>query len=228
MTICIIPARSKSKRIKNKNIKHFNKKPIISYAIMIAKKSKLFERIIVSTDSKKIAKIAIKYGAEVPFLRKRELSDDYTNTPDVLIDAIKNISSFENEYHFCLYPTAALITTKDMIESLNKIKRKNSDVLIAITNFNQSPMRALKINGDRVNFNFKKFAKSRTQDTPILYRDTGTFYIYKTKDLLIKRGKLTKNSTYYYLNNLRGIDIDNEIDFQFAEFIYKKFNKKII
>ena len=73
MSICIIPARSKSVRIKNKNIINFFEKPIIAYAIDVAKKSKLFKKIIVSTDSKKIAKIAINYGAEVPFLRSKKL-----------------------------------------------------------------------------------------------------------------------------------------------------------
>ena len=72
MTICVIPARSGSKRLKNKNIKSFNGKPIISYAIKIAKSSKLFSRIIVSTDCKKIKSIAEKYGAEVPFLRSKK------------------------------------------------------------------------------------------------------------------------------------------------------------
>ena len=97
MSICIIPARSKSVRIKNKNIINFFGKPIIAYAIDVAKESKLFKRIIVSTDSKKIAKIAIKYGAEVPFLRSKKLSDNYTTTTDVIIDSIKKISSKFNK-----------------------------------------------------------------------------------------------------------------------------------
>ena len=93
MTICIIPARSGSKRIKNKNIKRFGGKPIISYAIRLAITSGLFKRIVVSTDSNRIAKIAKKYGAEVPFLRSKKLADDFTTLPEVLIDCIKKISS---------------------------------------------------------------------------------------------------------------------------------------
>ena len=88
MTICIIPARSGSKRLKNKNIKKFNGKPIISYAIKIAKSSGLFSKIVVSTDSKKISNIAKKYGAQVPFLRSRRLSNDFASTSEVLIDCI--------------------------------------------------------------------------------------------------------------------------------------------
>ena len=88
MTICIIPARSGSKRVKNKNIKLFAGKPIISYAIQLAKSCGLFKKIVVSTDSYKISKIAKKYGAEVPFLRSKKLANDFTPTSDVLIDCI--------------------------------------------------------------------------------------------------------------------------------------------
>ena len=93
MTICIIPARGNSKRIRNKNIINFYGKPIIYYSILLAKKSKLFSRIVVSTDDNKIAKIAKKYGAEVPFIRSKKLSNDYVNSTDVVIDTIKKIFS---------------------------------------------------------------------------------------------------------------------------------------
>ena len=226
MTICIIPARSKSKRIKNKNIKLFNNKPIISYAIELAKKTKIFKRIIVSTDSKKIAKIAIKYGAEVPFIRKKKLSNDFTGTSEVLIDTIKNISSYKTKYHFCLYPTTALVTKHDLIKSFKKIKNQNSDTLIAVTEYNQSPLRALGVYKKKINFIFKKYKKYRTQDTPTIYRDSGTFYIYKTDDFIKKKGQLTSKSTFYHLDRYKGIDIDNSLDFQFAEFLYKKNLKR--
>ena len=87
--IAVIPARGGSKRIPKKNIRDFLGKPIISYSIEIAKKSKLFERIIVSTDDSEISKIAEQYGAEVPFLRPRNLADDYTGTHDVVGHAVK-------------------------------------------------------------------------------------------------------------------------------------------
>ena len=222
MTICIIPARSGSKRIKNKNIKLFNGKPIISHAINLAKKSGLFKRIIVSTDSKKIAKIARKYGAEVPFLRSKRLSDDYTNTAEVLIDAIKKISSETTKYHFCIYPTTTLVSKLDLIKSFKKIKREKSNLLIAITDFDKSPYRALKLIGKKnIKFYFKKFASYRTQDVPKLYQDSGSFYIHKTEALIKNGGKLSNKSIYYYLNRYKAVDIDNEINFKFAEFLYR-------
>ena len=89
--ICIIAAREGSKRIKNKNIINFFGKPLISYPIRVAIQSKLFEKVVVSTDSPKIAKIAKKYGAETPFLRKKKLSDDKTGLKEVIKDTIKNL-----------------------------------------------------------------------------------------------------------------------------------------
>jgi len=90
MKICLIPARKGSKRIKNKNIKIFFGKPLISYAINVAKKSNLFDKIIVSTDCIKIKKISEKFGAEVPFIRPNNLSNDKSTD----IDVVKHFLNF--------------------------------------------------------------------------------------------------------------------------------------
>ena len=141
--ICIIPARKNSKRIKNKNIKLFAGKPLISYVIKIAKKSKLFSKIIVSTDSKKIAKIAKKNGAEVPFLRSKKLSNDYSQSIEVLLDSIHKINSQNIKYHFFIYPGAPLIERKDLIRAFKIINKENLDHLVAMSNYNVSPYSCL-------------------------------------------------------------------------------------
>ena len=122
--ICIIPARGGSKRIKNKNIINFFGKPMIAHAIIAAKKSNLFSSIVVSTDSQKILKVAINYGAECPYLRNKKLSDDKTSTKDVLIDSIKKLQSNDIDYHYLIYPNAPLISSKDLIKAFNLIKKK--------------------------------------------------------------------------------------------------------
>ena len=227
MTICIIPARSGSKRIKNKNIKLFNGKPIISYAIQLAKSCGLFKRIVVSTDSYKISKIAKKYGAEVPFLRSKKLASDFAPTADVLIDCINNISSQKTEYHFCLYPTTTLLFKKDLINSFKKIKKNNFDLLVAVSNYNVSPYRAFRFIGKiRIEFKFKKFTRTRFQDLPRSCQDTGSFYIFKTSNLLKYNGKFPKKTTYYFLDSYRAINIDTESDFKFAEFMFKFMKNK--
>jgi len=227
MTICIIPARSGSKRVKDKNIKIFHGKPIISYAIKLAKSCGLFKRIIVSTDSSKISKIAEKYGAEVPFLRSKKLANDFTPTSEVLIDCIKKISSQATEYHFCLYPTTTLLCKKDLIDSFKKIKKNDFDHLVAVSYYNVNPYRAFKFVGkNRIKFKLKKFIPFRFQDLPRLCHDTGSFYIYKTKNLLKFNGKFPKKTTYYLLDTYKAINIDTESDFKFAEYMFKYIKNK--
>ena len=222
MTICIIPARSGSKRVKNKNIKLFAGKPIISYAIQLAKSCGLFKRIVVSTDSYKISKIAKKYGAEVPFLRTKKLSNNFAPTSDVLIDCINKISSQNIKYHFCLYPCTTLIYKKDLINSFKKMKKNDFDQLTTVSDYNVSPYRAFKFVGkNRIEWNFKKFARMRTQNIPKLCHDTGSFYIFKTKSLLKYNKDMAKKTTYYFIDKSRAIDINTESDFKFAEYMFK-------
>lgn len=201
MTVCIIPARSGSKRIKNKNIIEIEDEPIIAKVIKLAKKSKLFERIIVSTDSLKIAKISKKFGAEVPFLRSKKLSDDFTPTYKVLIDCIKKIKSYDHKYHVCIYPTAILINKQDLKKAFKKIKSMKAEFICPIEKFEINPLRSLKINGKFMNFAWSKFQMSRSQDLDELYYDTGSFYIYKTESLLKINQKeiIPKKSTYIFL-----------------------------
>jgi len=227
MSICIIPARADSKRIKNKNIKNFNGKPIISYAIRLAKSSGLFKRIVVSTDSHKISKIAKKYGAEVPFLRNKKLSNDTASTADVLVNCIKNISSENTKYHFCIYPTTPLLLKKDLKNSFKKIKKKNYDRLVAVSDYDYSPYRAFKFVGkDKIKFESKKYIHKGSQKFPRLCHDCGSFYIYKTKSLLKYKTNLPKKTTYYFLEKYRSIDINHQSDFELAELVFKYLKKK--
>ncbi len=224
MTICIIPARSGSKRIKNKNIQKIDNVPLIGITIKIAKKSGLFKRIIVSTDCPKIASIAKKYGAEVPFLRDKKLSNDYASTFSVLKDVIKKLKIID-EYFFCIYPTAIMLKKKYLVEAYLKIKKKNFDGLIAVKKFDSNPHRGFKVKKNKlININ-TKFYRARSQDLPELYHDTGTFYIFKTIKYLLSDQKLMKKTTYYELDLFSGIDINTAEDLKFAKISYNYFKK---
>tara|TARA_B000000475_G_C15999911_1_gene448508 strand:+ start:1732 stop:2412 length:681 start_codon:yes stop_codon:yes gene_type:complete len=220
--ICIIPARSNSKRIKNKNIKSFLGKPIIYYAINTAIKSKIFKEIVVSTDSKKIKKISEKFGAKVPFLRSKKLSDDFSTTKEVLYDAVNRLK-YEKDYNlFCIYPTAALIKKKDLIQALKKFKSSNADALYAITSYSHQPQRALYINKHQLIYPSDSFSfKKRTQDLQKLFHDSGTFYIFKSSYLKKNKKNFSKKTTYYELPKNRAVDIDDIDDFNLAECIKK-------
>ena len=130
--ICIIPARGGSKRIPRKNIKEFNDKPIIAYAIKAALESGLFTEVMVSTDDEEIAEVSKLYGAKVPFLRSQKNADDFATTNDVLFEVIQKYKqdfgvSFENAC--CIYATNPLIQTQRLIEGFNLIASKTRFLL---------------------------------------------------------------------------------------------------
>ena len=226
MTVCIIPARKNSKRIKNKNTINFNGKPIIYYAIDLAKKSNLFSKIVVSTDCKNIAKISKKYGAEVPFLRSKKLSDDYTSSTDVIVDAIKKIASFKENYHCCIYPTSVLTTINDLKKGYNKIRQTNADCLIPVTDYNFSPYRSFEIKKKWLKYLYPQYMNRRSQDLPKFYHVIGSFYFFKTSSLMKKNFSISKRTTFLKISRLRTIDINEYEDFEIAKMYFKNFKKK--
>ena len=222
--ICIIAARAGSKRIKNKNIVNFFGKPLISYSIKTAKESNLFEKIIVSTDSIKIARIVKRYGAEVPFLRKKKLSDNKTGLREVIKDTIKNIGSKNTRYHFYIYATAALLNKKNLIDAFKKIKKLNYDFLISIKKFESNPLKAYKIKKNNLKFKWNKFAKKNTHKLENLYSDSASFFIFKTKNIF-KKNILSNKTTFYEQQRNDALDIDYPEDLKMLKYIYK--NKSI-
>ena len=219
---CIIAARLGSKRIKEKNIKLFHGLPFIAYSIRTAKKSKLFENIYVSTDSEKIAKVARKYGAIIPNLRPKKLSGDNTPIRDVVLDFISKNSLTGPKYNFFIYPIAPLMNHKDLIKAYNKIKSINYDLLISVKEFEKSPERAFIIK-DKKDLVFLKNNKlyKRSQDLKKQYFDSGSFFIFKTKEY-IKNKYYPKKTTFYLYKYHEAIDIDKPEDLDILKILYKK------
>ncbi len=137
MKIAIIPARGGSKRIPRKNIKLFHGKPMIAYSIEAALLSGCFDKVIVSTDDKEIAEVAVKYGAEVPFIRPNDISDDHATTMDVMQHAINWCieQQWNVEAVCCLYATAPFITSKYLIQGYKKLIKKDADFVFSAATF---------------------------------------------------------------------------------------------
>ena len=223
--ICIVPARAGSKRIKNKNIINFFGKPLIAYSILTAKKSKLFSKIIVSTDSKKIKKIAERYGAECPYIRKKNLSNDKSSTKDVLLDAIQKIKSEKVPYHFLIYPTAPLITNNDLIKAFNLIKDKRADALLTVSEFISHPLRALHFNKSYLKFKWPQYQKCNSQDLTNYYFDVGAFYIYKTSAIIDVKKFFLKKTIPYILPIKKSVDLNTYEDLRLLKLFYDTKNK---
>ena len=227
--IAIIPARGGSKRIPRKNIKFFFGKPLITYSIQTALESKLFEKIIVSTDDEEIASIAKEYGAEVPFIRPKELSDDFTGTADVIQHAINYLKEQGEEFDYIctIYATAPLLQAKYLIEGYEKLK--NSD---AINAFSSTSMpfpiqRTFKLDSkDRCEMFTPEHYMTRSQDLEEAYQDAGQFYwskLSKSSDEIM----FSKDSIPIILPRYLVQDIDTLEDWKRAETLYESLHKNI-
>ena len=219
MLIGVIPARSNSKRIKNKNIKKFNGKPIIAWTIEAAKKANIFEKIIVSTDSEKIAKIAKRYGADVPFIRPSEISDDYSTVSDVINHAIKFFKNKKYFKYFCLmYAAAPFISPKDLINGFKKIKdKRNFDFVISMNQIESRFLRGVTQNNNKIYPLNKKMVLKRSQDLPKIYVDSAQFAFGKTEAWLKRKHPFLSKSTLIEIPEQRAIDIDNISDWKIAQ-----------
>ena len=212
MNIAIIPARKGSKRIKNKNRIVLNGKPLIYWTIKAAKKTNLFSNVYVDTDCRKIKKLALKYGAEVPFLRKKKYSSDATPVSAStyqFVKRLKKISSIEIKTVFQLMPNCPFRDNKDIINSFKKFKSSSSKSLISHVNFYFSnPWWAVKIKNKKIERIFKKAYKKRSQDLPELLTPSGAIWIINCKELLKKKTFYLQSYDYFLLNWKNGIDID--------------------
>lgn len=229
MTVCVIPARGGSKRIPRKNIKPFDGKPIIAYSIDAAKKSKCFERIIVSTDDDEIASISQDYGAEIPFLRPKELSDDYTSTSDVIKHAIKflDMEAFNFNFVCCIYPTAPLIDFADIQKTKIMLDNdKASFFCFPVCEFPSAVQRALKSCDGKANMFYPQYFSSRTQDLERAFFDAGQFYWGKKEGFLTDRAMFSRDSIIHPIDRKKVIDIDTDEDWAMAEFMHR-FTTKV-
>ena len=225
-TVCIIPARGGSKRIPRKNIKLFRGKPLLVWSIEKAIKSKCFTDVIVSTDDEEIANLAISSGANVPFLRPKELSDDFVGTLDVVKFVIKNFNK-EIKYACCLYATAPMVLINDLVKSYEEIKILKDDSLIfTATNFDYPIQRAFVLNSlNKASMIKKNFLFTRSQDLEKTFHDAGQFYWGKTSNWL-KSKNMVDNNKAYFLPRWRVQDIDEEEDWLRAEIIHKILEEK--
>ena len=222
MNIAIIPARQGSKRIKEKNIKKFLGKPIISYAIKKALKTKLFDYVVVSTDSLKIKKISEKFGAKVFFLRPKKISDDKATTQEVIKHALKWFKNNNMQFNYvcCIYPTSILTKPNDLIKSYRLIKNSKWSFVMSAQKYSTQIERSFNLKDNKIIlYNKKKFFKN-SQDFKDFYHDAGQFYWGSSK-IWYSKNSLNNKSTIYQLKKHQAVDINTLEDWKFAEKLYK-------
>lgn len=218
--IAIIPARSGSKGLKDKNIKELCAKPLMAYTIEAAIKSNLFDCIHVSTDSEEYSIIARKYGADVPFLRDKEFATDTASTWDTVKNVLNKYAELGEEFDVVtiLQPTSPFRTSEDICNAFQLFCDKDALSVVSVCEVDHSPLLCNTLETDLSLNQFIDMKKvTRRQDMSTFYRINGGIYMLHVK-ILDDIGELYGVRSYaYIMEKDKSIDIDDEIDFKVAE-----------
>lgn len=226
-TLAVITARSGSKGIKNKNIRQLNGKPLIAYTIESALQSHYIDEVMISTDSDVYADIAKKFGAVVPFLRSNRNSEDMSKSVDVLLEVLDEYEKREKYFDniVMLQPTSPLRTYKNLNEAFDLFYEKNADSVVSVCECEHSPLLSGILPDDWSLFEFIKSENNlRRQELQKFYRLNGAIYISKVTALKEIRSFYGENSYAYIMKQRESIDIDTELDFEYADFLLKRQN----
>ncbi len=223
MKIAIITARGGSKRIPRKNIKEFNGKPILAYSIEAARKSGIFDTVMVSTEDEEIARIAREYGAEVPFYRSEKTSGDFATTNDVLLEVLLEYEKRGQKFEMgcCIYPTAPFVTAEKLLNAVEQLSKSDADTLIPVVAFSYPPQRALLIRQEKLIFEYPEYLDSRSQDLEPHYHDAGQFYVFRVKNFCRNKYLMTGNILPMILPETQVQDIDSPADWEIAQIKYR-------
>ena len=229
MNIAVIPARGGSKRIPRKNIKMFHGLPIIAYAINTARESEIFDEIIVSTEDEEIAEIAESFGASIPWMRAKELSDDHATTVSVMQDVVIKLKSERSglENVCCIYPATPLLKPNLISQGLQILKGGNWSYVFSGAKTREHPQRFFSLEtSKRIKMLFPEHEESRTQDIENFYHDAGQFYWGRESSWESGLPIFTSESTIVEMPSKLAVDIDTPEDWHYAEslFEFKKEN----
>ncbi|GIM45491.1 hypothetical protein DNHGIG_10400 [Collibacillus ludicampi] len=218
--LAIIPARGGSKGLPNKNILPLAGKPLIAYSIEAGLEAKSITRVLVTTDSPEIAKVAESFGAEVPFLRPAELAKDDTPTMPVLqhaLEVLKKKEGFQPDLVVLLQPTSPLRTKEDIDGAVNVLYRLDADLVTSVCRVKHHPYWMLKVENERATPFFPNGFVSRRQELPNVFALNGAVYVYKKEQVTQPKPTDQIRQGVWIMDVDRSIDIDTWFDFKVAE-----------
>ena len=224
MNVAIIPARGGSKRIPGKNVKLFAGKPIIAWSIEAAQESGIFDRIMVTTDSEEIARVARQCGAETPFVRPPELSDDFTPTAPVVAHSLEWLAAQGTpaQYACCIYATAPFVRGAAIKEGYELLTTRKVSSVFSVTTFPFPIFRALRLETDgHLAMFWPEHELTRSNDLPEAYHDAGQFYWLECATFLQNGRMYGKDALPVILPRYLVQDIDTPEDWQTAEYMHK-------
>jgi pseudaminic acid cytidylyltransferase len=225
MNIAIIPARGGSKRIPRKNILPFCGKPMLAWSIAAARRSGLFEQVVVSTDDEAIAEVARAHGAVTPFVRPAELADDLTPTVPVVAHAVGACQAlgWQVDHACCIYPCAPFVAVEDLVAALAMARLHDADFVYPVTEYAHPIQRAMRrLPSGQMQFLEPRHELTRTQDLEHTFHDTGQFYMGKAAAWLAHR-KMHTDGLGMPIPSWRVVDIDTPDDWRRAELLFTVF-----
>ncbi len=224
--IAIIPARSGSKGIVDKNIRNLAGKPLMAYSIIAAAESGVFDTIMVSTDSEKYAEIAKGFGAEVPFLRSEKASSDTASSWLAVEEVLNNYKALGKDFDtfMLLQPTSPLRTAKNIIDAYEEMEKKEACSIISLCEADHSPEQCniLPENKSLDGFIHAKSKGKSRQEMPIYYRFNGAIYLAKTSFFIEDHNIYRDRCFAYLMDRQESVDIDDDLDFLIAETILRQ------
>jgi N-acylneuraminate cytidylyltransferase len=227
-TLAVIPARGGSRRIPRKNIKDFLGQPIIKYSIDTVIKSNCFDEIMVSTDDKEIARIAIECGAKVPFFRSAQNSNDHATTADVIEEVLQEYQKrgINYDYVCCLYATAPFIKADKIIRAKRLLEKSDADSILPVSRYSFPIQRSFNINSEGfLVLNWPQNINTRSQDLVPSYHDAGQFYLLKVSSFLKQKKLFAEKTIPIITSEMEVQDMDCEEDWKIAEAKYIILNK---
>lgn len=218
--LAIIPARGGSKGVPYKNIRNLAGKPLIAWTIEEAKKSKYIDRLILSSEDEQIIKVAKEWGCEVPFVRPAELAQDDTPGIEPVLHAIRTLKE-DYDYIVLLQPTSPMRTAEDIDGCIEQCILQSAPACVSVCEVEQSPYWMYHINEKMRMIQLIDIPHTivRRQDLPPVYVLNGAIYIAKKKFLMNNKTFVTDETLAYPMPTERSMDVDNESDFDYCEWL---------
>lgn len=227
--LAIITARGGSKRIPKKNIKEFCGKPILAYSIEAALATGVFDTVMVSTDSEEIAEVAKKYGAEIPFYRSPETSNDFAVTSQVIAEVLEEYGKLGKRYNqvCCIYPTAPFVTAVRLREAVELLTQREADSVLPVVKFSFPPQRGVVEEEGYIKYIYPEHRNTRSQDLQPQYHDVGQFYCLNSDSFAAQKTLVMEKTVPLILSELEVQDIDTIEDWEMAEIKYQRLHQSM-
>ena len=224
MVLGLIPAKGGSQRLALKNIRSLGGRPLIEWAAKAAWESGVVDRLILSTEAEVVAESAVSSGIEVPFIRPKELAKDPYGVVDVALHAIESLEEQGDVYDrlVILLPTSPLRTANDIRQAYRKFNDEDAQFLMSVSEYAHTPFSALRLEEGRyLKAHFAEYLGKKSQQMPLAYRCNGAIHILDIEAFNRERSYYAEPLLSYIMPPERSVDIDTELDFRWAEFLYQ-------